>query len=147
MNENSEQENIEEVVIAEKETILDLHELDLNQLISRLEKLSNNSNPYSVSKEIALFKSEGKDCNDKIISMKEVSDKIKEADKEIDALEKKINENLLYIPNIIHESVPIGKSEDENVLVREYGEKPNFDFEIKDHLEISSYLNLLVLKL
>ena len=49
------------------------------------------------------------------------SEKIKESDKEVGVLEDKINNSLLYVPNIIHNSVPIGKTEKDNVVVREYG--------------------------
>ena len=46
-------------------------------------------------------------------------------------IDEKIKKRLLYIPNIIHDSVPLGKSEEDNVQVRVFGEKPSFDFEIK----------------
>ena len=97
----------------------------------------------SVSKEIAKLKSQGVDCDDKILYMKEVSNKIKESDKELGELEQKINNDILYIPNIVHDSVPVGKTEKDNVVVREHGQKPTFDFKVKDHLEISENLNLL----
>ena len=97
----------------------------------------------SVSKEIAKLKSQGVDCDDKILYMKEVSNKIKESDKELGELEQKINNDILYIPNIVHDSVPVGETEKDNVVVREHGQKPTFDFKVKDHLEISENLNLL----
>ena len=110
-------------------------------LLKNCEDLKSTRN--SVSKEIAKLKSQGADCDDKILYMKEVSSKIKESDRELGDLEKRINNDLLYIPNIIHDSVPIGKTEEDNVVIREYGEKPTFDFEVKDHLKISEKLNLL----
>ena len=111
------------------------------ELLKSCEDLKSVRN--SVSKEIAQLKSQGKDCEDKIFYMKEVSEKIKESDKKIDSLQADINQNLLYIPNIINETVPIGKTEKDNVLIREFGEKRIFDFPIKDHLQISEKLNLL----
>ena len=110
-------------------------------LLKNCEDLKSTRN--SVSKEIAKLKSQGADCDDKILYMKEVSSKIKESDRELGDLEKRINNDLLYIPNIIHDSVPIGKTEEDNVVIRDYGEKPTFDFEVKDHLKISEKLNLL----
>ena len=110
-------------------------------LLKNCEDLKSTRN--SVSKKIAKLKSQGADCDDKILYMKEVSSKIKESDRELSDLEKRINNDLLYIPNIIHDSVPIGKTEEDNVVIREYGEKPTFDFEVKDHLKISEKLNLL----
>ena len=47
------------------------------------------------------------------------------------------------IPNIPHESVPIGDTEDENVEIRNWGEKPQFDFEFKPHWDIATDLNIL----
>ena len=111
------------------------------ELLKSCEDLKSIRN--SVSKEIAQLKSQGKDCESKISYMKEVSEKIKESDKKIDSLQADINHDLLYIPNIINETVPIGKTEEDNVLIREFGEKRVFDFPIKDHLQISEKLNLL----
>ena len=110
-------------------------------LLKSCEDLKSTRN--SVSKEIAKLKSQGVDCGDKILYMKEVSNKIKESDKELGELEQKINNDILYIPNIVHDSVPIGETEKDNVVIREYGQKPTFDFKVKDHLEISENLNLL----
>ncbi len=110
-------------------------------LLKSCEDLKSTRN--TVSKEIAKLKSQGADCNDKILYMKEVSNKIKESDKELGELEQKINNDILYIPNIVHDSVPIGETEEDNVVIREHGQKPTFDFKVKDHLEISENLNLL----
>ena len=110
-------------------------------LLKSCEDLKSTRN--SVSKEIANLKSQGADCDDKILYMKEVSNKIKESDKELGELEQKINNDILYIPNIVHDSVPVGETEKDNVVIREYGQKPTFDFKVKDHLEISENLNLL----
>ena len=70
--------------------------------------------------------------------MKEVSDKIKKSDKDIDRLKSEINKSLLYLPNVIHESVPVGKTEKDIVVVREYGEKLVFDLigEIKKNAKV-----------
>ena len=96
-----------------------------------------------VSKEIAKLKSRKINCDDKIESMKDVSSKIKNLDNQIILLLDDINNSLLYIPNTIHQSVPIGKTEDDNVLIREFGKKPSFDFEIKDHIGIANSLNFI----
>ena len=57
MNENTEQENKEEVAIIENNAVLELNHLNLDQLITRVEELSSNSNPYSISKDIENIKS------------------------------------------------------------------------------------------
>ena len=97
----------------------------------------------TVSKEIAKLKSQKINCDDKILSMKEISEKIKNIDKNIDSLQSSINESLLYVPNTINENVPIGSTENDNVVIRQFGEKPSFDFEVKDHLKIMQNLNML----
>ena len=111
------------------------------ELLKDSEELKSIRN--SVSKEIAQLKSKGKDSEDKILYMRKVSEKIKQSDKDIDLIDEKIKKRLLYIPNIIHDSVPLGKTEEDNVLVRVFGEKPSFDFEIKGHLQITEKLNML----
>ena len=135
--------------LSAKKVDFDLDELLRNdkewrELLKACEDLKSIRN--SVSKEIAQLKSKGEKCEDKIIHMKEVSDKIKDSDAAIALLDKKINQSLLYIPNIIHESVPIGNSEKDNVIIREHGYKPSFEFELQDHLEISDRLNMLDMK-
>ena len=135
--------------LSAKKVDFDLDELLRNdkewrELLKNCEDLKSIRN--SVSKEIAQLKSKGEKCEDKIIHMKEVSDKIKDSDAAIALLDKKINQSLLYIPNIIHESVPIGNSEKDNIIIREHGYKPSFEFELQDHLEILDRLNMLDMK-
>ena len=114
------------------------------ELVLKCDKLKETRN--KVSKQISKLKSEKKDATDMIKSMRETSAKIKDIDSQIDSLLIDINESLLYIPNKIHSSVPLGEIESDNVIVREVGEKPSFDFTIKDHLEIAENLNLLDMK-
>ena len=96
-----------------------------------------------VSKEISKLKADKKDASDLIISMQRTSGDIKDIDKKIDSLVINMNEDLLYIPNKIHNSVPIGDTEKDNIVIREFGEKPKFNFNIKDHLEIGENLGIL----
>ena len=116
-------------------------DVEWRSLVKECDDLKSTRN--DVSKEIAKLKAAKTDCDDKINSMKEVSVEIKSLDSRISLLLEDINSRLLYIPNTIHESVPIGKTEEDNVIVKEYGEKPSFDFDIKDHIEISNSLGLL----
>ena len=141
-----ENKKIVESALKAKNVKFDLNKLlsddeEWRRLIKESEELKSIRN--KVSKEIAQSKSKGESSQDKINSMREISDKIKNIDKDVDQLESSIQNDLLYIPNTIHDSVPIGQTEDDNVLVRDYGKKPEFNFDIKDHLEISSDLQLL----
>ena len=76
-------------------------------------------------------------------AMREVGNKIKTLEDEADSFKAQIHSALEVIPNTPHESVPIGKDETDNKVVKEWGEKPVFDYDIKDHLELGSALNLL----
>lgn len=111
------------------------------ELLYEVEQLKNQRN--TVSQEIGRLKQQGLDAEDKVALMKEVSQKIKELDEEVKEVEKKISEFLLTIPNIPHETVPVGKSEEDNVEVRRWGEPRKFDFEPKAHWDIGENLGIL----
>lgn len=75
--------------------------------------------------------------------MKELSDKIKEMEQEVKEVEEELERILWTIPNIPHESVPIGDSDEDNVEIRRWGEPRKFDFEPKPHWEIGQELDIL----
>ena len=93
--------------------------------------------------EIAKLKREKKDASHIINLMKEKSDKIKELDATISKLEAEIERLLLDIPNIPHESVPVGPDETANVEVRRWGVPKEFDFPVKSHWDIAEYLGII----
>ena len=96
-----------------------------------------------VSKEISQLKREKKDADDLIKEMREVGDRIKEIDDELKVVEERLDELLLSIPNIPHESVHVGETEDDNVPVRHWGEVRDVNFDIKPHWDIANELNIL----
>ncbi|GAA0353133.1 serine--tRNA ligase [Bacillus horti] len=118
-------------------------ELDTKRraLIQQVEELKSRRN--SVSQQVALLKREKQDAEHLIQEMKSVNDQIKQQDEELNALDAQINDILLTIPNVPHESVPIGATEDDNVLHRTWGETPQFDFEPQPHWDIASKLGIL----
>ena len=109
--------------------------------IGEVEKLKNRRNV--VSQQIARFKKEKKDVDDIIKEMKQVSDTIKEYDDKIRELEQQLNEILLTIPNIPHDSVPEGDSEEQNVEVRRWGQPKEYTFTPKAHWDIGEELGIL----
>jgi seryl-tRNA synthetase len=111
------------------------------ELISESEELKAKRN--EVSKQISVLKKEKKDAESLILEMREVGDRIKSLDQELKEIEEKLNTLLLSIPNIPHESVPVGESEDDNVEIRTWGEVPKFPFEPKAHWDIATELGLL----
>ncbi|MFO7154228.1 MAG: serine--tRNA ligase [Caldicoprobacter oshimai] len=112
--------------------------------IAEVEKLKNRRNV--VSEEIARLKKEKKDVTEIINEMRKVSDTIKEYDAKIREIEEQLEEVLLTIPNLPHDSVPVGDSEEQNVEVRRWGEPRKFDFEPKAHWDIGEELNILEFK-
>ncbi|MFA0816202.1 MAG: serine--tRNA ligase [Anaerofustis sp.] len=110
-------------------------------LISSSEQLKAKQN--ADSKQIPQMKKQGLDTSDLMAEMKELSDKIKEYDEELSALETQISQMLLGIPNIPNETIPVGKSEADNVEIRRVGEVRKFDFEPKAHWDIGTDRGIL----
>ena len=96
----------------------------------------------TVSDEIAQAKRKGIDSNDAIQSMRKVSQQIKELEEKIQTSKLELDRHLLSLPNLPHESVPIGTNEKDNPLVREWGEERQTDFKLKNHLELGEALGL-----
>src|SRR5699024_793532 len=95
------------------------------------------------SKQISVLKREGKDADEAITKMRQVSDQIKEYDEQLSEVQQRLNLVMLSIPNIPHETAPIGESEDDNVVVRTWGEKKEFDFEAQAHWDLAEKLDIL----
>lgn len=95
-----------------------------------------------VSKEIGIQKSQGKDIKEISASMKVVGDRIKAIEEELTKEEESLHELNLGLPNLLDPSVPEGKSEADNVLVRQWGEVPKLSFEAKTHFDIGEALGI-----
>lgn len=111
------------------------------ELLKESEKLKNQRNV--VSKEVAQKKKAREDAEDLILQMRQVGDKIKQLDEEIRSVETQLREKLLRIPNVPHETVPVGENEEHNQELRKWGEVPNFDFEPQAHWDLAVELDLL----
>lgn len=123
--------------------IADFPKLDARrrELLQESESLKNRRN--TVSAEVAKLKKNRENADDLILEMRQVSDQIKAMDEEVRELEASISELTLAIPNIPHESVPVGASEEENVEIRRWAEPKAFDFEPKAHWELAQNLSIL----
>ncbi len=106
-----------------------------------VEQMKNRRNV--VSEEIGRLKKSGKDAPDMVVEMRDLSRSIKEKDEEIKEVEGRLQEILLDIPNIPHESVPVGKDAADNPVVRDWGKPRDFGFEPRPHWEIGEGLNIL----
>lgn len=111
------------------------------KLLVEAESLKNKRNV--VSEEIGRLKKNGQPADDLIAEMRQVGQRIKELDQQIEEIERELRNTLLNIPNIPHESVPVGKDSSENVEVRRWGEPRRFEFEPLPHWEIGEKLGIL----
>ena len=118
-------------------------ELDVKrrELIGKTEQLKSRRN--EVSQQVAVLKREKKDADALITEMREVGEEIKALDDELRNVEENLGKLLLSIPNIPHESVPIGDSEDDNVVVRTWGDIKEFNYEPKPHWDLATDLGIL----
>ena len=140
-------DNIESVkkAISAKNIKFDLDKLlsddgKRREIIQKVESLKSERNV--INKKIASKENIDKNIN----LMRGISRDIKSLDNKLNDLMKIINNDLLYIPNTIHDSVPIGKDETDNEIIREWGTKPEFNFDIKGHLELCEIHKLVDFK-
>ena len=124
-------------------SINDIITIDENfrKLTHSIEMLRAQKN--NVSEKIAEAKRSGEDAQNKIKEMRTLGDEIKSLEISSNELKLKLISNLEEIPNIPDSSVPIGIDENDNVIVREWGEKLVFNFKEKSHLELGKSLNLI----
>ena len=99
-----------------------------------------------VSASIAELKKAGKDAQEDILAMRDVSSKIKEVEIELRKVEEIISNEIYFVPNVVHSSTPVGKDESSNVVIKEWGEAPKFSFTPKDHLILGEDLQLFDFK-
>jgi seryl-tRNA synthetase len=111
------------------------------ELIVETEKLKSRRN--EVSQQVASLKREKQDADHLINEMREVGDQIKTFDDELRVVEESLELLLLSIPNIPHESVPVGETEDDNIEIRQWGKVRDFEFEAKPHWDVADQLGIL----
>ncbi|MGA2363429.1 MAG: serine--tRNA ligase [Candidatus Aminicenantales bacterium] len=95
------------------------------------------------SEEISRMKKEGADASSRILEMRKVGDEISGLDERLKAVEEEIRQTLLNMPNVPHESVPVGRGSDDNREVRRWGAQPDFGFEPQAHWDIGERLGIL----
>ena len=92
------------------------------------------------SRAIGAAKASGEDIQPLLDEVASLGDKLKQAESELGDLQMKLDELLQGIPNVPHDSVPSGDSEDDNTVVSHWGEPPQFDFEARDHIDLGEAL-------
>ncbi|WP_234124815.1 serine--tRNA ligase [Clostridium hydrogenum] len=111
------------------------------QNLVEVENLKSKRNTDSA--QIPKLKKAGENTDALMADMKKLSDDIKNIDAEVSKIDEEIQYIMLRIPNIPHPSVPEGKSDEDNVEIRKWGEPRKFDFEFKAHWDVGTDLNLL----
>lgn len=110
-------------------------------IVTEVEKLKARRN--TVSEQIGIKKKNKEDATDDIAEMKAVGRKIAELDNQVRSVDEALEHHMLRVPNIPHESVPVGPDENSNVTVREWGKIPQYDFEPLSHWEIGEKLGIV----
>src|SRR5256884_2693704 len=116
------------------------------QVIAESDQLNAERN--SASREIGALMKEGKrdEAAARRKAVNELKDRAAELDQKREQAEARIRELLSTLPNIPHESVPVGKNESANAEIRRWGTQPEFDFEPKDHVDLGTALGILDLE-
>ena len=108
------------------------------RLLGEVERLRAEQNRASK----AIGQASAEDRPGAIAAAKEVADEIKRLEPDLDQTEAELQRAAAFLPNLPHESVPDGLTEEENVVEREVGEHPSFDFEPKDHVALGEALGI-----
>lgn len=116
-------------------------EKERRELLAEVEVLKNKRN--TVSQEISRKKKAGENADDMIVEMREVGDRIGAIDARVKETEAALAAILMNIPNVPHQSVPVGKDEQDNPEIRRWGTPREFAFEPKPHWEIGEKLGIL----
>ncbi len=95
------------------------------------------------SKAIGRAKARGEDIAPLLATVSELGDRLKDMDNRLDEIQRSLNEIVMGIPNLPHESVPYGFAEADNEEVRRWGEPRKFDFEVKDHIDTGEALGMM----
>jgi seryl-tRNA synthetase len=113
-------------------------------VLGEIEALRHRRNV--VSDEIAALKKAGQDAQAMVLEMRDVGERIKALEKNLTIHETQIQTILMGIPNIPHASVPVGKDENDNPLVKTMGTPTAFDFEVQPHWDIGERLKIMDLR-
>ncbi|MEM3055452.1 MAG: serine--tRNA ligase, partial [Candidatus Bathyarchaeia archaeon] len=111
------------------------------QLLTKLNERRRERN--RITTEIATTKKKGEDVSTMVSRATEIDKEIKSLEKHVNEYEEKARYYLMRLPNLLHESVPIGKDESDNVTIRIWGEIPKFTFTVRDHIELGLTLDIM----
>ncbi|SEJ61546.1 serine--tRNA ligase [Paraburkholderia diazotrophica] len=115
-------------------------EAERRAIQTRTEELQAKRN--SLSKQIGAMKGRGEDTSAVMAEVGGIGDEMKASALQLEVIQKRLSDLLLGVPNLPHESVPVGNDETQNVEVRRWGAPRQFDFQVKDHVDVGTPLGL-----
>ena len=115
-------------------------EAERKSIQTRTEDLQAQRN--SLSKQIGILKGKGEDSAAVMAQVAGIADKLKASAEKLEVIQIQLSEFMLAIPNVPHESVPVGSDEAGNVEVRKVGTPKSYDFEVKDHVDLGAAFGL-----
>jgi seryl-tRNA synthetase len=115
-------------------------EAERKQIQTRTEELQGKRN--TLSKQVGMLKGKGEDASTVMAEVTGIGDELKSSATHLDTIQARLSEFILAVPNLPHESVPLGNDETANVEVRKIGTPRAFDFEVKDHVDVGAGLGL-----
>ncbi|MDA4131976.1 MAG: serine--tRNA ligase [Thaumarchaeota archaeon] len=111
------------------------------ELKKQVDDLRHRQN--QLTDEIAGMKRAGEPIEEKLNEVRGIPQRIKELELAADASQKRVREILMGLPNILHESVPVGPDDSGNVAIRTFGTPPTFDFALRDHIDVLANLGMV----
>jgi seryl-tRNA synthetase len=122
--------------------VASFNELEAQRKSVQMQTESLQAQRNSLSKQVGMLKSKGEDASAVMAQVAGIADALKQASEQNEALQSKINDWLMTIPNLPHESVPHGADETGNVEVRRWGDPAQFTFPAKDHADLGVPLGM-----
>ncbi len=115
-------------------------EAERKTLQTRTEELQSRRN--TLSKQIGILKGKGEDSSAVMSEVASIGDELKSSELQLEKIQSRMAEMILVVPNLPHESVPVGQDESGNVELRKVGTPKSYDFEVKDHVDLGAAFGL-----
>jgi seryl-tRNA synthetase len=115
-------------------------EAERKSIQTRTEELQGQRN--SLSKQIGILKGKGEDSTEVMNQVASIADELKASADRLEIIQNKLSDFMLAIPNLPHETVPVGQDETGNIELRKVGTPKQFDFEVKDHVDLGAAFGL-----
>jgi seryl-tRNA synthetase len=128
---------------ADTSAIEEVLELNKKRKVMINEAETSKAQQNKVSGEIAKLKRDGKDASDLLKEMSALSEKIKQMETAAAASDEEVRQKLLVLPNLLHHTVPVGKSAEENRIERTIGEAKKFSFKALEHSDLGEKLGII----